>query len=109
MNPGSRTNATSNPSQPHTQHHLSSFPTDSIFSSVEQMRRFELLRLAFFTLKMRKLEQRIADEANCPAELQQELAFRLNLMRHVVFQQVLTLINLDARDQAMQIIKTCHN
>jgi hypothetical protein len=109
MNPGSRTNMPSGPSQSHTQYHLSAFPTDSLFTSVEQMRRFELLRLAFFSLKLCKLEQRMTDEADAPAEVQQELAFRLNLMRHVVFQQVLTLIKLDARDQAMQIIKACHS
>ena len=35
--------------------------------------------------------------------------FRLcsNLLRHAIFQQVLALIKLDARDQAMQIIDAC--
>ena len=37
-----------------------------------------------------------------------DLQFRCNLLRHVIFQQVLTLIQLDAREQAMQIIDTCN-
>ena len=41
-----------------TQAYFSSFPVNSTLETAEQIRRFELLRLAFFVLKLRKLEQR---------------------------------------------------
>ncbi|HLI09099.1 MAG TPA: hypothetical protein VKV40_21225 [Ktedonobacteraceae bacterium] len=81
--------------------------------SVEQVRRFELLRLAFFALKLRKLEQRQnpgeEHEDGCDKERGQtdELEFHRSLLRHVIFQQVLTLMKLDARKQALQIIAAC--
>src|SRR5579883_1864792 len=81
--------------------------------SVEQVRRFELLRLAFFALKLRKLEQRpnsggeYEDDCDRKGGQDGELEFRRNLLRHVIFQQVLTLMKLDARDQALQIIAAC--
>lgn len=90
------------------------FPTSSSLESAEQIRRFELLRLAFFVLKLRKLEQRIAERQAEEAGIfiegkaqDKELEFRRSLLRHVIFQQVLTLIQLDAREQAMQIIEAC--
>jgi hypothetical protein len=89
---------------------FSSFPTDSTLETVEQQRRFELLRLAFFVLKLRKIEQRVSalgEESEEGGARDQELDFRSNLLRHVIFQQVLTLIKLDAREQAMQIIDAC--
>src|ERR1700726_1058493 len=89
---------------------ISSFPTDSTLETVEQQRRFELLRLAFFVLKLRKIEQRVSalpEESEEGGARDQELDFRSNLLRHVIFQQVLTLIKLDAREQAMQIIDAC--
>ncbi len=88
----------------------SSFPTESTLETDEQKRRFELLRLAFFVLKLRKVEQRLSairEESGDGEGHDAELAFRCNLLRHVIFQQVLTLIQLDAREQAMQIIATC--
>src|SRR4029077_11311779 len=90
---------------------LDTFPIDSIFSSAEQMQRFELLRLAFFVLKLRKLHEQIAraDEDGLNEQQVQELAFRRNLLQHAVFQQVLTLTRLNAREQAIQIIPPCHN
>jgi len=96
--------------------YLSTFPITSALESDDQIRRFELLRLAFFVLKLRKLEQRLsgitqeAQEAYLENELKEQtnlLTYRCNLLRHVIFQQVLTLIKLDARDQAIQIIATC--
>jgi hypothetical protein len=89
---------------------ISSFPADSTLETVEQQRRFELLRLAFFVLKLRKIEQRLntmREESNEDEARDKELDFRSNLLRHAIFQQVLTLIKLDAREQAMQIIATC--
>lgn len=89
------------------------FPITSQLETVEQKRRFELLRLAFFVLKLRKLEQRLANgqENQEPLEGVDEQSveyhFRCNLLRHVIFQQVVTLIALDAREQAMQIIEAC--
>jgi hypothetical protein len=81
--------------------------------SVEQVRRFELLRLAFFALKLRKLEQRQGPGEElgdgCERERGQagEREFHRSLLRHVIFQQVLTLMKLDAREQALQIIAAC--
>jgi len=134
-----------------TQAYFSSFPMNSTLETAEQIRRFELLRLAFFVLKLRKLEQRtliaqpevgtrfivpsqlpknlepqartqsvwesgsLGSRNTDPASAQvgpnsqdTDLQFRCNLLRHVIFQQVLTLIQLDAREQAMQIIDTCN-
>lgn len=137
-----------------TRAYFSSFPMNSTLETAEQIRRFELLRLAFFVLKLRKLEQRtliaqpevgtrfivpsqlpnnlepqaraqsvwesgnpgnLGSRNTDPASAQVEpnsqdtdLQFRCNLLRHVIFQQVLTLIQLDAREQAMQIIDTCN-
>lgn len=68
----------------------------------EQIRGFELLRLAFFALKLRKLELRQEQLAS-----ESEHIFCCNLLRHVIFQQFLTLISLDAREQAMQLINAC--
>lgn len=90
---------------------LDTFPIDSIFTSVEQMQRFELLRLAFFVLKLRKLNEQTAcavEEGMSELE-EQQIAFQRNLLQHAIFQQVLTLTRLDAREQAMQIIGACHN
>jgi hypothetical protein len=81
---------------------ISAFPESSQLETADQIRGFELLRLAFFAFKLRKLEQRhdrIKDEA--------EYKLRCSLLRHVIFQQVLTLTKLDARDQAMQLIDAC--
>jgi hypothetical protein len=82
---------------------ISTFPRCSQLETPEQIRGFELLRLAFFALKLRKLEQRHelgGDEGG-------EYLFRCNLLRHAIFQQVLTLQGLDAREQALQLIEAC--
>jgi hypothetical protein len=81
---------------------ISAFPESSQLETEDQIRGFELLRLAFFALKLRKLEQRsnrIKDEA--------EYTFRCSLLRHAIFHQVLTLTKLDAREQAMNLIDAC--
>jgi hypothetical protein len=92
--------------------HISMFPANGLLETNEQIRRFELLRLAFFVLKQRKLEQRgqtnagarlIAPSEDSPSEQK----FHFSLLRHAIFQQVLTLIQLDAREQALQIIDAC--
>lgn len=88
-----------------------SFPSESALETVEQQRRFELLRLAFFVLKLRKIEQSLSalrEESGAEGSRDQQLDFRANLLRHAVFHQVLTLIKLDAREAAMQIIAACH-
>lgn len=69
----------------------------------EQAQKFELLRLAFFLLKLRKLEE--AQEGEVDTERGVELTFRGNLLRHVIFQQVVTLTQLGARQQAMRLIR----
>jgi len=89
------------------------FPASGLLETTEQIRRFELLRLAFFALKLRKIEQRLSGETakvedtKRGATLQSEREFHRSLLRHVIFQQILTLIHLDAREQAMQIIEAC--
>lgn len=94
----------------------SGFSITNQLETVEQRRRFELLRLAFFVLKLRKLEQRLNNEQGSMEssarledtdEQSSEQLFRCNLLRHVIFQQVVTLIRLDSREQAMQIIEAC--
>ena len=92
--------------------HSAMFPENGLLETTEQIRRFELLRLAFFALKLRKLEQRRGGQGSARLGMdsqkeRDELEFRRSLMRHVIFQQVLTLISLDAREQALQIIETC--
>ena len=94
----------------------------SQLTTTEQIRRFELLRLAFFTLKLRKLEQRHEqseqgrrENRNDGAEAkegkeqkdQSEYAWRCSLLRHAIFQQIVTLTKLNAREQAMQLIEAC--
>jgi hypothetical protein len=84
-----------------------SFPSDSTLETVEQQRRFELLRLAFFVLKLRKIEHSLSALSEESGAGDQQLDFRANLLRHAVFHQVLTLIKLEAREEAMQIIAAC--
>lgn len=74
----------------------------------EQIRRFELLRLAFFTLKLRKLEQRMHDGGQEKVTRDGEkYNWHCSLLRHAIFQQVITLTKLDARQQAFQLIDAC--
>src|SRR5581483_1632255 len=112
MSLSSNTDATRQHSaKSHTGARLTSFPVDSIFTSVEQMQRFELLRLAFFVLKLRKLNEQMAREVETALHdpQAQQFSFQRNLLQHVIFQQVLTLTKLDAREQAMQIISACQH
>ena len=110
-----RRDANSHSSDAHTIYDVM-FPTSGLLETTEQIRRFELLRLAFFALKLRKLEQRSMGAGEEKVEsattlIQQtqhdEQEFRRNLLCHVIFQQILTLIQLDARSQALQIIEAC--
>lgn len=112
MSLSSDTDATkhqSTKSRSHTR--LDNFPIDSIFTTPEEMQRFELLRLAFFVLKLRKLNEQMAQavEEGISALEEQQISFQRNLLQHTVFHQILTLTRLDAREQAMQIISACHN
>lgn len=110
MSLSSNTDATrqhSTKSDPGTR--LDTFPAESIFTSTEQMQRFELLRLAFFVLKLRKLNEQLARTIEeGMGEEGEQFSFQRNLLHHVIFQQILTLTGLDAREQAMQIIGACH-
>lgn len=112
MSLSSNTDATRQHSaKSHTGARLTAFPVDCIFTSTEQMQRFELLRLAFFVLKLRKLNEQMALAVESGmSDLEEQLfSFQRNLLQHVIFQQILTLTRLDAREQAMQIISACHN
>lgn len=110
MNLSSHTDATQHTAKSRARTRLDTFPLDSIFTTVEQMQRFELLRLAFFVLKLRKLNEQQALTAvyDQTYEKEREFSFQRNLLHHVIFQQILTLIALDAREQAMHIISTGH-
>lgn len=78
---------------------LANFPLASGLQTAEQKRSFELLRLALFALKLRKLERK--------PKAGHDYEFHCNLLRHAIFQQVITLADLDAQEQAMQLIKAC--
>jgi hypothetical protein len=78
---------------------LANFPTQCQLVTTEQIRRFELLRLAFFVLKLRKLEG--------SEDTTREYALRSSLLRHTIFQQVVALTRLNGREQALQLINTC--
>lgn len=80
--------------------------TGCMLTTPEQVRRFELLRLAFFVLKLRKLEH-AAIPHNGMKTISEERAWHGNLLRHAIFQQILTLTQLGARDEAMLLIDTC--
>lgn len=101
---------------------ISALNLQSQLTTDEQIRRFELLRLAFFTLKLRKLEQRNEqneqgrrgnrdDAAGAKESKEQkdqtEYTWRCSLLRHAIFQQIVTLTKLNAREQAMQLIEAC--
>lgn len=92
---------------------LSMFPSDSQLETDEQVRRFELLRLAFFVLKLRKFEQEGREAQGLQAvqgkRVNTDYHLRCSLLRHVIFQQVVTLTHLNAREQALQLINTCRN
>lgn len=111
MSLSSNTGATQKTVRARSRVRLDNFPIESIFTTPEQMQRFELLRLAFFVLKLRKLHEQmtVVLENDEVAQEEHELAFQRNLLQHAVFQQILTLTRLGAREQAMQIISTCHN
>lgn len=111
MNLSSNTDAAQSSTKSRARTHLDHFPLDSIFTTIEQMQRFELLRLAFFALKLRKLHEQMAlpIEHDLAHAREQEFSFQRNLLQHAIFQQILTLTKLDAREQAMHIISTCHN
>lgn len=81
---------------------LTTFPAQSQLVTPEQIRRFELLRLAFFVLKLRRLEQTHGESEG----ITKEYTLRCSLLRHTIFQQVITLTRLDAREQAIQLINT---
>ncbi len=69
----------------------------------EQLQDFELLRLAFFMLKLHKYEQRhVTLSGN--EENGQDYAFRCNLLRHAIFQQVLRLNTLGAQEQVQRLL-----
>ena len=93
-----------------TRARLENFPVESIFTTEEQMQRFELLRLAFFVLKLRKLNEQMtqAVEDGMSDQDEQQFSFQRNLLQHTIFHQILTLTKLNAREQAMQIISACH-
>jgi hypothetical protein len=91
---------------------ISTLSLQSNLTTPEQIRRFELLRLAFFTLKLRKLEQRIEgsehrQKENSTTRETNEHQLHCSLLRHVIFQQIVTLTKLDAREQALQLIDAC--
>src|SRR5258708_32270501 len=76
---------------------LDTFPYDSIFTTPEQMQRFELLLLAFFVLKLRKLNEQTAqavEEAISELDAQQ-VSFPRKLLQPTIFQPTLTRTSAD--------------
>ncbi|GCE10996.1 hypothetical protein [Tengunoibacter tsumagoiensis] len=65
----------------------------------EQIGRFELVRMAFFLLKLRKLE--LQDGS-------QEREFERVLLRNAIFQQYVSLRTLGLSEQAHQLFQTDH-
>lgn len=63
---------------------------------------FELIRLAFFVLKRRKLEQ--AHLFNPESIDVSAYNLQCNLLQHAIFQQLLCLTRLGARPQALRLI-----
>lgn len=110
MSLSSDTNAAQPVTRSRSRVRLDNFPIESIFTTTEQMQRFELLRLAFFVLKLRKMHEQmaLAAENGEATAREQEFSLQRNLLQHAIFQQILTLTRLGAREQAMQIISTCH-
>lgn len=76
--------------------YISAIPVSVQLETPDQISRFELLRLALFVIKLRKLEKLSSDEP--------DHAFARNLLQHAIFQQVLTLTQLGERKQALMII-----
>lgn len=74
------------------------------FQDPERRRKFELLRLALFALKLRKLER---THEMTRGISRGEYEFRCKLLRHGIFQQVLVLISLGAREQTRRLITAC--
>lgn len=77
--------------------YIEAIPVSVELGTKEQISRFEMLRLALFAIKLRKLEALPTD--NTDTELAR------NLLRHAIFQQILTLSSLGERKQALQIVE----
>jgi hypothetical protein len=75
--------------------------------SSESLCTFEFVRLAFFALKLRKLEQAYALEPGCIDA--SGYKFQCNLLQHAIFQQLLSLTRLGVRQQALQLIEASHH
>lgn len=81
--------------------YLSTIPGGMQLETREQISRFELLRLALFVIKLRKLEKARSNETHN--------RFKRNLLQHAIFQQILTLTTLGERQQALQIVEAYRN
>lgn len=86
---------------------ISAIPGGRQLVTDEQIRNFELLRLAFFALKLRKLEQRYA--LLDPGATVPEYRLQRSLLQHAIFQQLLSLAKLGAREQALRLIMACRD
>jgi len=61
---------------------------------------FELLRLAFFALRLRKVENMHVQDS--------EHAFRCTCLKNAIFQQILTLSRLGAKEKALELVAACN-
>ncbi|HTI15191.1 MAG TPA: hypothetical protein VL461_11590 [Dictyobacter sp.] len=87
---------------------VSAFPAGDQLTTLARIRTFELLRLAFFVLKLRKLQLSDAFlvQEQGHAELSQFPYY--NLLRHAIFQQIVRLSDLGGRAQALRLVEAAH-
>jgi hypothetical protein len=83
------------------------FPADTWLATPDEEQRFELLRLASFALRLRGLEERWQQKVPRRRSEMQRQAFQRCLLQHAIFQQVVALIRLNAREEAFQILSAC--
>jgi hypothetical protein len=82
------------------------FPEESWLQSPAEERRFELLRLAAFALRLRSLEEE-ARRTPLRRQDQERLAWRRRLLQHAIFQQVVALRRLDGLAAALAVLRAC--
>lgn len=86
--------------------HERQFPAQTNLTTLEQQCRFELSRLAFFALKLQKLERW---QIGQKMQAEDRWTWHFSLLRHAIFQQVIRLTSLGARTQALRIIMICRS
>lgn len=81
---------------------LNILSSESPKQTAKQVQESELLRLASFLLKLKKLEQK----GNTPED-KDEYEFGRHVLRHAIFLRIITLTQLGAKNQAYALIEAC--